>query len=110
MSFARPAWHDGAYKDCDEDARQNQEQAQLCDRRERAVHEHDDEGGDPSDHEVYNEHLPSLVFIPIVEEAVHGDYLVGEDGRYGCGAEEPAEEVPPGLTWRSVKVTFSVWR
>jgi hypothetical protein len=31
-----------------------------------------------------------------VEESVHRDDLVRTDGGYGCGAEEPAEEVPPG--------------
>jgi hypothetical protein len=95
ISLSCSAGHDGTDQDGDEDTSQDQKQADLCDGGKGAVHEHDDRGRYPCHDEVYYEDVPSLIFISIVEETVHGDDLIGENGRDRCSAEEPTEEVPP---------------
>lgn len=90
IAFACCARHDSTDKYCDEDAGQDEEQADFSDCGQSAVHEHNDEGRQPCHDQVDDEDLPALVEVAVVEETVHGYYLVGEDGRDGCGAEKPA--------------------
>jgi hypothetical protein len=95
IAFASPARHDGADQNRDRHSSQYEEEADLGNGRQRAVHVHDDEGRHPGECEIYDENLPPLVCVAIVEETIHGYDLVGEDGGNGRGAKEPAQEVPP---------------
>ena len=85
IPFSRLTRHDGAHHDCDEDASQNEEEAEIGDRRECAVGEHDAETTRPGDDKIGDEYVPGLVCIVGVEETVHGNYLVGDDRGHACG-------------------------
>lgn len=98
VALASPAGHDGAYKNGDKHTTQNQAQADLGDGRKTPIKKHDDGGRDPCHDEVDDEDMPALEFITPMKQSVHGDDLIREDGGNGCGAEEPAEEVPPVQT------------
>ena len=90
MTIAGLRRHDGANQDGNENARENQEQANVGYGRQGAVGEHDDKTGKPGDDEVYDEDVPAFVGVPFMEETVHADNLVGEDGGDGSGAKDPA--------------------
>lgn len=79
IAFSSPARHDGAHQYCDEHSSENQEKTDLGDGWKRAVHVHDNEGGQPREYEVYDKDLPPLVCVSFMEETVHGNDLVGED-------------------------------
>lgn len=90
IAFPCPARHDCTNEYSDEYSRQNKKQADVCQRRQGAVGKHDDEASKPGDDEIDDEDMPALKDIAFMEEPIHGDDLVGDDRRYGCGAEDPA--------------------
>jgi hypothetical protein len=80
VTFTCPTRHDSTNQDCNEDTSQDQEQADLGDCGQPTVHKHYDECRQPCTSEVYDEDVPPLVCVSLVEEAVHGDDLIREDG------------------------------
>ena len=88
-------WHDGANEDGGEDTGEDEDEADVIDRRQAAVGEHDGQSAGPGHDDIDDENVPAFGHVVWVEEVVHCQDLVGEDERHGGGAEDPGEEVPP---------------
>lgn len=89
ISLSASTGHDSAYHDGDENTNEDEEETDVRQFGQRAIGEHDDEAGEPGNDEIDDEDVPALKGIAGVEEAVHGNDLVGEDGGDGGGAEDP---------------------
>lgn len=97
IAFAGRRRHDGAHQHCDEASSEDEEESDIGQSRQSSVGEHDDGSRQPRVDEIHDEDVPALVRVSWVEQTIHTDDLVGEDGRHGCGAKEPAKEVPPTI-------------
>lgn len=95
ISLACLTRHNRTHHDRDKATCQDQEQPHIRDRWQCSICKHDNCTGYPCNHQIHDEHVPPLICVSRVEQPIHGDDLVREDGRHGRGAEEPTEEIPP---------------
>jgi hypothetical protein len=96
VALASSRGHNSTHHNSHEAASQDQKQTHIGEGGQGAVGIHDEEASHPGIDEVHDEDVPPFIGIVRVEETVHADDLVGKNRSHGCGAKEPAKEVPPG--------------
>ncbi len=89
------AGHHCADNDCDQDARDDEEQPNVSQSRKSFVAEENNGTADPGANHVADKDVPWLRFEVDMEQAVHADSLVCDNGGHGGCAEDPGEKVPP---------------
>ena len=88
-------WHNSAYNDSDEHTGYDEEQAQVANGGKGSIGKEHRTAAYPGAYQIADKDVPGLCNKSGVQDAIHADSLIAENGGDGGGTKDPGAGVPP---------------